>query len=97
MTLTIPKLKTALKGQRLSDTVCILGHAVMILMSIPEEVVGGSSNVLYSRSTNQPRVVLCKETTFKAIGTPVKVVISGTSRTKGLPDIVIFHILENYT
>jgi hypothetical protein len=68
-----------------------------ILMSIPEKVGGVASNVLYSRSTSQPRVVPCKETTFKAIGIPVKVVISGTSRAKGMPDIVIFLILENYT
>jgi hypothetical protein len=35
--LGFPKLKTALKGHRFSDTADIQGHAMTILKSIPED------------------------------------------------------------
>jgi histone-lysine N-methyltransferase SETMAR len=57
-----PKLKTALKGHRFSDTADIQGHATTILQS-------SSRNVLSSANTDSLIVLVRKETTSKVTPT----------------------------
>jgi hypothetical protein len=61
-----PKLKTALKGHRFSDTADIQGHATILLQSIPED---SSRNVLSSGNTDSLSVLVRKETTSKVTAT----------------------------
>jgi hypothetical protein len=50
--LAYPKLKTALKGHRFSDTADIQGHATTILQNIPEEKFQKCSEQCKHRLTN---------------------------------------------
>jgi hypothetical protein len=64
-----PKLKTALKGHRFSDTANIQGHATTILQSIPEEEFQSSRNVFSCANTDSLSVLVHKETTSKVTAT----------------------------
>jgi hypothetical protein len=61
-----PKLKTALKGHRFSDTANIQGHATTNLQAYQKM---SSRNVLSSANTDSLSVLVCKETTSKVTAT----------------------------